>query len=104
MIGGRVRQVPRQPIVSWGGREVRRESGATGRKRLRCPLAILFAMQVLASVAVAQESIRRADGPGEFTKFLTQGQLDTWIIEGVKGEAVVAHVVTGEFAPVTDSK
>ena len=49
---------------------------------------VLFA----AVTALAQEGLRHVDGPGQFDKYLTPGLLDRWVIDGEKGETIVAHV------------
>ena len=60
-----------------------------------------FVAFLFLSVAVfAQEGVRKLDGAGEHTKYLTPGQLDEWIFEGEKGETVIVHVATGEFDSV----
>ncbi len=62
----------------------------------------LIILTFLSITAAAQETVRQVEGPGEFTKYLTPGLLDSWIIEGEKGETIVAHVVSKEFDPVLE--
>lgn len=52
--------------------------------------------------AVAQEDVRQIEGTGRFDKYLTPGLLDRWIIEGEKGETVIAHVLTKQFDPILE--
>lgn len=57
---------------------------------------------LLGAGALAQESNRKIEGAGAFTKHLTPGQLDTWTLEGKAGETLIAHVSTREFDPVLE--
>jgi hypothetical protein len=63
---------------------------------------LLLVLALLAGSARAQESVRDLSGPGQYTKFLTPGQLDRWLFEGEKGETIIAHVATREFDPVLE--
>ena len=56
----------------------------------------------LTITAAAQETERQIEGPGEFTKHLTPGLLDHWILQGEKGETLIAHVTSKEFDPVLE--
>jgi hypothetical protein len=62
-------------------------------------LVLLF---LVAAPVRAQESVRDLSGPGQYTKFLTPGQLDRWLFEGEKGETIIAHVATKEFDPILE--
>src|SRR5579864_4390606 len=66
------------------------------------PWAFLFALPFFAVPAGAQESVRALSGTGPYSKFLTPGQLDRWVFEGVKGETVIAHVASTEFDPILE--
>lgn len=58
---------------------------------------------VVSCVSIAQESVR--DLPNQAqpnTKFLTPGQVDSWIFTGKKGETIIAHVTTNEFDPILE--
>jgi hypothetical protein len=48
----------------------------------------------------AQETTRQVDGSGTFTKYLTPGLQDSWVINGAKGETIIAHVSTKEYDPI----
>ena len=62
-----------------------------------------FAIFVICSITTfAQEGTRSIEGTGQFNKYLTPGLLDRWVIEGKKGETVIAHVSTDEFDPVLE--
>ena len=61
-------------------------------------VAFLF----LSAVLFAQESVRKLEGPGDHAKYLTPGQLDEWILEGEKGETIIAHVATKEFDSILE--
>jgi len=50
----------------------------------------------------AQETHRDLEGPGQHTKFLTPGLLDTWSFTAKSGETVVAYVSSKEFDPVLE--
>jgi hypothetical protein len=63
---------------------------------------LLLALALFAGTARAQDSVRDLGGPGKYSKFLTQGQLDRWIFEGEKGETVIAHVASREFDPILE--
>jgi hypothetical protein len=54
------------------------------------------------TATVAQESVRQIEGSGQFDKYLTPGLLDRWIIEGEKGETVIAQVLTNQFDPILE--
>lgn len=62
-------------------------------------LIVLFALAVQAG---AQESVRDLRGAGQFSAFLTPGQLDRWVFDGEKGETIIAHVVSKEFDPILE--
>jgi hypothetical protein len=64
------------------------------------PLAIGFAL--LFSPVCAQESVSDLRGAGQFSKFLTPGQLDSWVFDGEKGETIIAHVVSKQFDPILE--
>jgi len=63
---------------------------------------MLVTLLFLPVAAFAQESVRKLEGPGKYTKYLTPGQLDSWIFTGEKGETVIAHVASKEFDPVLE--
>jgi hypothetical protein len=68
------------------------------------PLLIVLCL-VLCWLAVpvrAQESVRDLSGPGQYSKFLTPGQLDRWVFEGEKGETIIAHVASPQFDPILE--
>src|SRR5262245_19194570 len=75
-------------------------SQETVMNQKRWPL--LIALLLSAVPARAQESVRELSGPGQYSKFLTPGQLDRWVFEGEKGETIIAHVTTREFDPVLE--
>ncbi|MEK6237126.1 MAG: hypothetical protein N2C14_20650, partial [Planctomycetales bacterium] len=58
------------------------------------------AFPLLAVAAMGQGSTRQVSAPGEFAKYLTPDQIDSWILEGKQGETIIAHVATREFDPV----
>lgn len=68
------------------------------KRRILCLAVSLLTAQV----AVTQESVRKVEGSGQHTKFLTPGGLDRWIIQGKKGETIIAHVASTEFDPVLE--
>jgi hypothetical protein len=53
-----------------------------------------------AGLAVAQETVRDLDRPGQHTKFLTHNQMDRWLFEGRKGETIIVQVSSREFDPI----
>jgi hypothetical protein len=57
----------------------------------------LVAFLFLPVAVFAQESVRKLEGAGDHTKYLTPGQLDEWIFDGEKGETIIVHVATKEF-------
>jgi hypothetical protein len=63
---------------------------------------LLVALFLLPAAALAQESVRQLEGAGEYTKYLTPGQLDRWVFEGDKGETIIAHVASKEFDPIME--
>src|SRR5262249_38309941 len=63
---------------------------------------LLLVLPLLAVPTRAQESVRDLSGPGQYSKFLTPGQLDRWLFEGEKGETIIAHVTTREFDPILE--
>src|SRR5271156_1848410 len=63
---------------------------------MRTPL-VLAAVLFFSPAAFAQENARDLTRPGEFTKFLTRGQTDTWAFDGEKDETIVVKVETREF-------
>ncbi len=63
---------------------------------------VFIVLPLCAGVARGQESVRDLNGPGQFSKFLTPGQLDRWVFDGEKGETIIAHVVSGEFDPILE--
>jgi len=63
------------------------------------PLLVLLLFVVPAR---AQESVRDLGGPGQYSKFLTPGQLDRWVFEGEKDETIIAHVTSREFDPILE--
>ena len=65
-------------------------------------MSVVLLMLCGGTVAVAQESVRQIEGTGQFDKYLTPGLLDCWIIEGEKGETVIAHVSTKQFDPILE--
>ncbi|MGO9110721.1 MAG: hypothetical protein ACLP9L_15985 [Thermoguttaceae bacterium] len=68
---------------------------------MKTSLALLVHLFLL-PVAVAQENVRNLEGPGTHTKYLTPGQVDTWLFDGEKGETVIAHVATNEFDSILE--
>lgn len=64
--------------------------------------AVLLALFLLPVAAVAQESSRKLEGPGEHAKYLTPGQLDEWVFDAEKGETIIAHVATKEFDSILE--
>ena len=62
----------------------------------------LLMLPLLTIPARAQESVRELGGPGQYSKFLTPGQLDRWVFEGEKGETIIAHVASKEFDPILE--
>jgi hypothetical protein len=62
----------------------------------------LIVTLLLPVAAAAQENVRKLEGPGQQTKHLTPGQLDTWLFDGEKGETVIAYVSTKEFDPILE--
>ena len=62
----------------------------------------LVILTFLTITVAAQETVRQVEGPGKFTKYLTPGLVDSWIIEGEKGETIIAHVNSKEFDPVLE--
>ena len=54
------------------------------------------------TATVAQEYVRKVEGAGQFDKFLTPGLLDRWIIQGEKGETVIARVSSTQFDPILE--
>ncbi len=63
---------------------------------------LLLALLVLAVSARGQESVRNLSRPGQYSKFLTPGQVDRWLFEGEKGETIIAHVASREFDPILE--
>ena len=63
------------------------------------PLLVLLLFAVPAG---AQESVVKLSGPGQFSHFLTTGQLDRWVFDGEKGETIIAHVASREFDPILE--
>jgi hypothetical protein len=63
---------------------------------------LLLALSLVAAPARAQESVRDLKGPGQYSKFLTHGQLDRWVFDGEKGETIIAHVASREFDPILE--
>jgi hypothetical protein len=59
-------------------------------------------LSLFSITAAAQDTVRQIDGSGQFTKYLTPGLLDSWVIEGEKGETIIAHVSTKEFDPILE--
>ncbi len=39
-------------------------------------------LSLFSITAAAQDTVRQIDGSGQFTKYLTPGLLDSWVIEG----------------------
>ena len=68
-----------------------------GRRTSIDTLAMLITLVALTAPGLAQENVRKLDGPGQHGKYLTPGQLDTWTFDGDKGETIIAHVATSEF-------
>lgn len=64
------------------------------------PLLVVLCLLVVP--ARAQESVRDLSDPGQYSKFLSSGQLDRWVFEGEKGETIIAHVDSKEFDPVLE--
>ena len=62
----------------------------------------LLALSLVSAIVLAQESVRKLEGPGDHAKYLTPGQLDEWILEGEKGETIIAHVATKEFDSILE--
>jgi hypothetical protein len=62
----------------------------------------LVVLPLLAVPAPAQELERSVAGSGNYSKFLTPGQLDRWVFEGEKGETVLAYVTSKEFDPILE--
>ncbi len=56
----------------------------------------------LPGAALAQEGVRKLEGPGQHSKYLTPNQLDRWLFFGEKGETIIAHVATREFDSVLE--
>ena len=54
------------------------------------------------TAAVAQEGVRKVEGAGQFDKYLTPGHLDRWIIQGEKGETLIAHLSSQQFDPILE--
>jgi hypothetical protein len=71
---------------------------STMKRHVLCFVVVLLT----APVAVSQESVRKVEGSGQHTKFLTPGGLDRWIVQGKKGETIIAHVASTEFDPVLE--
>jgi hypothetical protein len=69
---------------------------------MKVPFWSLIALLLFALSTPAQESVRDLGGPGQYSKFLTPGQLDRWVFDGDKGETIIAHVTSKEFDPVLE--
>ena len=67
--------------------------------RTSMTVAVVFFLPV---AALTQENVRKLEGPGQQTKYLTPGQLDRWLFYGEKGETIIAHVSSKEFDPVLE--
>src|SRR2546421_12638408 len=63
---------------------------------------LLIVLPLFAVTARAQEAVRDLGGPGQYSKFLTSGQLDRWVFDGEKGETILAHVASTEFDPTLE--
>lgn len=63
---------------------------------------LVIAIALLPASAFAQESVRDLRGTGQFSAFLTPGQLDRWVFDGEKGETIIAHVASREFDPILE--
>src|SRR5262245_12029110 len=63
------------------------------------PLCMMF---LFVPSALGQDSVRDLTGSAPQNKFLTPNQLDRWLFEGDKGEAIIAHVESKEFDPVLE--
>src|SRR5262245_17359801 len=66
------------------------------------PWSLLVLLLFAVPTRAAQESVRDLAGPGQYSKFLTPGQLDRWVFEGEKDETIIAHVTSREFDPVLE--
>lgn len=62
----------------------------------------LVVVVLLSAYAEAQETTRQVEGEGKFSKYLTPNLVDSWIINGEKGETIVAYVSSSEFDPVLE--
>ena len=51
---------------------------------------MLIVLPLFSVTALSQENTRQVDGSGKFSKYLTPGQLDSWVIDGEKGETIIA--------------
>ncbi|HEV3079727.1 MAG TPA: hypothetical protein VGY66_08105 [Gemmataceae bacterium] len=63
---------------------------------------MLIVLHLLSVAARSQESVRDLSGSGQYSKFLTPGQLDRWVFDGDKGETIIAHVASKEFDPILE--
>lgn len=64
--------------------------------------AAVIAVLFLPVTVLGQGNIRNLESPGQYTKHLTSGQLDSWIFDGHKGETIIAHVQTEQFDPILE--
>ena len=69
---------------------------------LRRSLYPVFMVFLLVPSAHGQEAVRDLTGSEPQNKFLTPNQLDRWLFEGEKGEAIIAHLVSKEFDPILE--
>lgn len=69
---------------------------------LACALAVSASCVPSSVSSPIQETLRKVDGPGEFSKFLTPGTIDRWSFQGKAGEIVIAWVRTSEFDPTLE--
>ena len=63
---------------------------------------VLIVLHLFSVAARSQESVRDLSGSGQYSKFLTPGQLDRWVFDGDKGETIIAHVASKEFDPILE--
>jgi hypothetical protein len=63
---------------------------------------MLLTFLLLPAAALGQETVRSLEGSGPNTKYLTPGQLDSWLFQGEKGETIIAHVATREFDSILE--
>lgn len=63
---------------------------------------LLLLFSVLAPAALAQETIRQLDRPGQHTKHLTRDTVDRWEFALRKGEVLRVFASSGEFDPVLE--